>query len=322
MIDTYRNLAWLPQAPEDFQSRCRTAVKAEENSGAVLRSLAAYSLDQNQLNRVAKLIDQARRTGRSLHPLVPFRLGLLSNSTTDFLVPALIATAARHGIALDVIRGGYDQSVQEALSPDSAINRAKPAAVLLALDHKGFPLVTSPGDQAASEATVQRALDLLETIRSGIRSNCHSICILQTIPLLPETLFGSLDAALCGTTNKILREVNSGISSKISGSSDVVLDVSHLANTVGLANWHSPLHWNMAKLPFSDDYCPLYADHVCRIIAALRGKSRRCLVLDLDNTLWGGVIGDDGLHGIQLAEGDATGEAFRCVQRMALDLRK
>jgi len=53
----------------------------------------------------------------------------------------------------------------------------------------------------------------------------------------------------------------------------------------------------------------------------MRGKSRRCLILDLDNTLWGGVIGDDGLEGIQIAQGDATGEAYLEVQRLALSLR-
>jgi FkbH-like protein len=60
---------------------------------------------------------------------------------------------------------------------------------------------------------------------------------------------------------------------------------------------------------------------VCRLLAAIRGKSRKCLVLDLDNTLWGGVIGDDGLEGIVLAQGDSTGEAFLDVQRAALELR-
>jgi FkbH-like protein len=66
---------------------------------------------------------------------------------------------------------------------------------------------------------------------------------------------------------------------------------------------------------------PLYADHVARIIAALRGKSRKCLVLDLDNTVWGGVIGDDGLDGIRTAQGDAVGEAYRSVQQLALRQR-
>jgi FkbH-like protein len=78
----------------------------------------------------------------------------------------------------------------------------------------------------------------------------------------------------------------------------------------------------MAKIAFSDQLIPLYADHVARIVAALRGKSRKALILDLDNTVWGGVIGDDGLDGIKVAQGDASGEAHLAVQRLALDLRQ
>jgi len=65
----------------------------------------------------------------------------------------------------------------------------------------------------------------------------------------------------------------------------------------------------------------LYSEHVARLLGSMRGKSRRCLILDLDNTVWGGVVGDDGLEGIQIAQGDATGEAFLDVQRLALSLR-
>jgi FkbH-like protein len=78
----------------------------------------------------------------------------------------------------------------------------------------------------------------------------------------------------------------------------------------------------MAKFSFSDELIPLYADHVARTVAAVRGKTGKVLILDLDNTVWGGVIGDDGLEGIQVAQGDARGEAHLAVQRVALDLRK
>jgi FkbH-like protein len=101
-----------------------------------------------------------------------------------------------------------------------------------------------------------------------------------------------------------------------------LFDVAHLADTVGLSRFHDPKLWNLAKLPFSSDILPLYADQACRLIAALRGKSKKCLILDLDNTLWGGVIGDDGLDGILLGQGDATGEAHLDVQRTALALRQ
>ena len=76
------------------------------------------------------------------------------------------------------------------------------------------------------------------------------------------------------------------------------------------------------QILFSDESIPLYGDHVARCVAAIRGKSKKVLVLDLDNTVWGGVIGDDGLEGIKIAQGDAGGEAHLAVQRLALDLRQ
>ena len=88
-----------------------------------------------------------------------------------------------------------------------------------------------------------------------------------------------------------------------------------------LAEWHDPTLWNMAKLPFAPACAPIYADRLCTLLAASKGKSRRCLILDLDNTVWGGVIGDDGVKGILIGQGDATGEAHLAVQQAALALR-
>src|SRR5271163_248916 len=116
--------------------------------------------------------------------------------------------------------------------------------------------------------------------------------------------------------------INRELATFVLDSGDVLLDVAGLAETVGLADWHNTQLWNMGKLPFSDQLIPLYADHVARTVAAVRGKSRKVLILDLDNTIWGGVIGDDGLDGIQVAQGDARGEAHLAVQRLALELRQ
>ena len=69
---------------------------------------------------------------------MPFRLAVLSNSTIDLIEPALVASAARHGIALEVIQPSYDQVAQEALTPGSKVNSSKPDAVLLALDYRAL----------------------------------------------------------------------------------------------------------------------------------------------------------------------------------------
>ena len=180
----------------------------------------------------------------------------------------------------------------------------------------------SLADREASSSTVQAALAYLQMLRNGIRTNSNAVCIFQTLARPAETLFGSLDRALSGTLRNLIDNINRELADTVFDNGDVLLDIADLAETVGLGDWHDTKLWNMAKLPFSDEFIPLYADHVARILAALRGKSRKVLVLDLDNTVWGGVIGDDGLEGIKVAQGDATGEAHLAVQRLALDLRR
>jgi FkbH-like protein len=255
-------------------------------------------------------------------PLAPFRLAILSNSTVDLIVPALIGSALRHGIALEVIQPSYDQVAQEALTPDSKINSSKPDAVLFALDYRALPLKIAPGDTEASSSTVRGALGYLEALRNGIKMQSSAVCIFQTFPSPAEPLFGSLDRSLPGTIRFIVESINRELAESVLASGDVLLDIASLAETVGLANWHNPGLWNLGKFAFSDEWIPLYGDHVARTIAAIRGRGAKVLVLDLDNTVWGGVIGDDGLEGIKIAQGDARGEAHLAVQRYALDLRQ
>jgi FkbH-like protein len=77
------------------------------------------------------------------------------------------------------------------------------------------------------------------------------------------------------------------------------------------------VRWHQAKQLVSPLLSPLHGDLLARVLAAAAGLSRKCLVLDLDNTLWGGVVGDDGVEGIRLGQGDPVGEAFLAVQRYA-----
>src|SRR5688572_7254013 len=171
--DLYTRLAWLPPKPEDFVARCRGLLAEDGGAdlGRRLQALANFALDENALNKLAKVIAQARAAGRSLAPLTPFRLGVLSNTTSHFLVPALIATAARHGIALECEESDFDQVIQEALNPESMINRGKFDAVLVAIDHRGLPLRAVPGDAEAASRIVSDAMAQLTTVREGIRAN-------------------------------------------------------------------------------------------------------------------------------------------------------
>jgi FkbH-like protein len=320
--DLYANLEWLPRRPADFRRRCQALVESTEAAGPELTRLARYALTENDFKRLAGTIRTLRDAGRDFKPLVPFKLGVLGNATLEPLADALIATAPRHGIALEVVLADYAQMLQTALEPSSAVNRMEPDAVLLAIDHRGLPLRLGLYDDENATAGVADSVAFITAMRDGIRKNSKAISIVQTVAAPPESIFGSFDVQVSGTPLQLAREFNRALAASVSGTEDVLFDVAALADTVGTARWHSPQQWNLAKLAFDTEFLPLYAEHVCRLIGALRGKSRRCLILDLDNTVWGGVIGDDGLEGISIAQGDATGEAFLEVQRMALALRE
>jgi FkbH-like protein len=318
----YTELQWLSRPPEDFSKRCKAVRDSTGEVGIEIRALASTALDENKLVKLANIIDSMRATPERLKPLLPFRLGILSNATSHFMVPALTATAARYGIALECFEADYGQVMQEALAPDSKINRAHTDAVLVAIDYRGLSLRAPLGDSIVSEAVVASAIDELRAIRDGLRKNSGAICIFQTLARPVEATFGSLDLALPGTPRNVIDKFNRSVTTILAGKQDLILDVGGLAETVGLAAWHDPNLWNIGKIPFANTFLPIYAELACRLISAIRGKSRRCLVLDLDNTVWGGVIGDDGLDGIVLGQGDPQGEAHLEVQRAALALRE
>jgi FkbH-like protein len=324
MSDAYLlELGWLPRAPADFKTRC-DALAQSSAPGPDLRALATHALDGLQLERLARAIRALRANNAYLQPLCDVRIGLVGSGTLDFIASALVGSAARHGLALDCVLSGYDQMVQEAVDPQSALHRAAPEAVLVALDYRSLPLQAAIGDPVAAKSAVQAALAQFELLRNGLHRHSGATVIFATVAIPPESLFGSFDRVLGGTLRSILIEVNQGLTDLVAAHSDhcLLFDVATLAETVGTAEWFSPAMWNIAKLPFADMFVPLYADHLARLVAAVRGKSRRVLVLDLDNTVWGGIIGDDGLDGILIAQGDPVGEAFLSIQRMALALRE
>jgi FkbH-like protein len=312
--DFYSDLAWLPAPPADFRRRCRALAAAAGPLGRALRTLASYALNESQLAQLSAVIGERARSGADLAPLTPLKLGLVGNGTLDLIAPALTASAARHGVLLDLVKADFAQTIQEALDPDSAINRARPDAVLLCIDYRALPDLTSASGAAAAE-------EFVTALRDGFRRNAGAISIVPTFAPPPESLFGSLERTLGQSRRATLEALNRALVAEVARSEDVLFDVAALAETVGLGAWYSPQQWNLAKLPFSATYIPLYADHLGRLLGAMKGKARRCLILDLDNTVWGGVIGDDGLDGIKLAQGDAVGEAFLEVQRTALMLR-
>ena len=315
-----QQMGWLPAAPIDFSAKCKELRRSVPRPGDAIRFLAGHALDGAQSAVLSRAIKARLEAGDDLEPLTGFRLGVLANSTADLLCDCLAAAAARHGVALEVMLGPYDQVLQHGLDQSSNLNRARLDAILIAADHRWFRLEQAELSGAA-ETRVTAAVAQLRDIALAVSENKKTAAILQTVPCPPDPLFGGFDVRHAGTVRSMIGELNRRIVDLAAQTGSYLLDVASLAERVGTDAWFDPVQWASYKLPFRADLHPLYADVVGRLIGAIRGRSRKCLVLDLDNTLWGGVIGDDGLEGIQIGQGSATGEAFLAVQQMARELR-
>lgn len=309
------SLPWLPPAPADWRARLDATGDA-----ATFSALAAFRLNQAEIQQLGQSFARYRAEGGDANGLTPVKLGLLSNATVSFLSAAIVGTGLRHGLAFEMVEAPYGQVAQQALDPASAINQARCDLVMLALDHRGIPAQPSL-DESANERALNAALEYTQSLCEALQHFGGATVIVQTVPIPPEPLFGHRDRISAGANGSFWRAYNEKIARWAWENGHLVFDAEALAAQIGGEVWHDPRGWFGAKLPFAQSLLPLVADHVSRLVAALRGKSRRVLVLDLDNTLWGGVIGDDGMEGIVLGQGDPRGEAHLAVQQAALDLR-
>jgi FkbH-like protein len=316
------NLEWLPKPNFQFSTELKHAV-CSKDPGLLFSKLSNYRLNINQLNSLTREIKKAQANNVNLKPLKSFNLGILSNSTSSFIAQYLVSTAARYGFLLSIYEAPFDQVMQTALGEINDFKNVKLDAILVAIDYKGLPFYKNKMIRfGESSKDINDSLDYLNIIRKQLKERYNAPCILQSCAQELESFFGSFDVQVKNTSRQFIADFNLSLAKDLTGSDDFLLDVSAIAETVGLSNWHDPAIYNMAKLPFAQKITPLYADYICRIIAAMKGKSRRALVFDLDNTLWGGVIGDDGLDGIKIGNEDALGEAYLSVQSSILKLHQ
>jgi len=312
-------LSWLPAAPQDFRSIVKKLAAGELLAGQDLQRTVNFALNLDQLLSVSRAFEKSRDKVQP-EPLSSAKLAVLLDGTTDFIVPAIRASAPRHGTFVDIYDPGFGQSVQAVMDPNSGLAAFKPDIVLVGSDHRTLGLDKAETDPGRAGDAVDNAFARFVTILDGL-DRIGATAILQTVPVPPEPWCGHFDASAQGSPAGQVRSLNERLTSLAAERSAVLLDVASLADLVGRSRWFDHGLWNRAKVPMHLDFVPLYADHVSRLLGAMRGKSRKCLVLDLDNTLWGGVIGDDGLDGIQLGQGSSDGEAFLAIQAYALNLK-
>lgn len=313
-------LHWLPRS-DDFRERLRAARALDAGPArfAALAALAGHRIGYAE----SLLLDRAVKELPSHDDVPQSRLALLSNCTVDQLVPGLRSAALRRGLQLVPHVGQFGQYRQEVLDAGSALYRFAPAHVLLSLSARAFATSQDLGiDASAADRAVDAFIDELRFLWQRIRQGLRATPIQQTFLNVADPVFGNLDASAPGSPAALVHLLNSKLAAAARTEGVPLLDLATASQGAGLDAWHDEALWLQGKLEIAPQAGALYGELALRIIGAERGLSRKCLVLDLDNTLWGGVIGDDGLEGIVLGEGTALGEAHLALQRYALRLRE
>jgi FkbH-like protein len=313
---------WLPTA-SDFNGSLRAALESPEPADC-LEKFA--SLAQHRLGFLETLqLDLAlnRLTSKSVSGFSQIRLAILASSTVDHLLPAIRVAGLRRMLLINAYVGAYAQYRQELFDPASSLHEFGPQLVLFSLTAReaiaGVP-ITATAEEV--EETVARSVDELRALWRKARSTFKATVIQQTYLDVTQPLFGSYDRLVPAVPTRIIARLNDRLSEAATAEGVLLLDIARASERDGINAWFDPARWLQGKLEIAPRAAPLYGELVARILAAQRGLSKKCLVLDLDNTLWGGVVGDDGLEGIILGEGSAVGEAHLALQRYAKQLKE
>lgn len=313
---------WLP-VHDDFRGAVRAVLDApvRDDRAACLARLANHRLnflEVIQLDRAVSRIPRADASG-----LEPVRLAILSSATVDHLVPAIRVAGLRRRLLIDVHVGPYGQYRQHVLDAGSALHDFRPQVVVFAITaHEAIAGVSLTASSSEVESAVRRAVCDLRLLWRRVREQLNAVVIQQTFLNTAEPLFGSFDRLVPGAPATFVNRLNVALADAAADDGVVLLDVARAAERDGLDAWFDGTRWLQGKLEISPSAAPAYGELLARIVGAQRGLSKKCLVLDLDNTLWGGVIGDDGLQGIVLGEGSAAGEAHLALQRYAKQLHR
>lgn len=284
-----------------------------------LRSLIIAKTDYTELLKWARRVE---KQGLVLEDAPSLKVAVLGSKNTQFFTQILKVSLMNQGIQPNIYEGEYDSIRYELLTQDSGLHRFKPDFLILLPDSSDLKIWPQILDEeltvdALVETHVQDQLALWNSILQD-----HPCVILQSNYVLPlENALDSMEINVPYSKTVFLTKLNLALM-KVKPKQVHLIDENGLSNEIGKRSWFDPANRVLNKAPYAYEWLPQGVSIYVRQIMALKGTYRKVLVLDLDNTLWGGVIGDDGLEGIQLDPNTAIGESFLAFQSAVLSLKE
>ena len=283
-------------------------------------SALSYPLDHSLILRKKKRI---KREFLEKNKLVPIRIAVLGGSTTSALIDIIELFLLESGYKVTFYESDYARYYEDALFNIDALKEFGPNIVVI---HTTSRNIARFPDHSTSEddlkGTVKDELTRYSQMWESL-SVLGCAIIQNNFDSLPLRTLGNMDGyALSGATHYI-NALNMELANHARSRNNLyVNDIHYLSAYIGLQKWHDEKLWNTAKYAMSMDSIVEVAFSLKKIALAIMGKSKKCLILDLDNTCWGGVIGDDGEEGIEIGLETASGESFYEFQQYIKSLQQ
>ena len=262
--------------------------------------------------------DLKRNLKKDTSALQTIKVSLLGDTATQFLATAIKGEGIEYGYNIDLFEGEYNQVERQVLDPTSD---------LYAFDAK-YTVVFQSTHKLLEQYSLKPASEwstLADERINFIRTICENLgckIIYYNYPEIEDTVFGSYANKVPGSFSYQLRKLNFELMNLAQEYPNLfICDIAGIQNKFGRDFMFDSTIYVSTEMILSIDALPYVASRTLDIIASIEGKFKKCLILDLDNTVWGGVVGDDGWENIQIGHGLGIGKAFSEFQQWVKKLK-
>ena len=250
------------------------------------------------------------------------KIAVLGDTATQLLTTAVKGEAVARGLALDIYEAEYNQIERQLLDPTSDLYQFDASIVIIFQStHKlceYHSLLAADKQELVAEERQAFLTSICENSAFADKKNIYF-----NYPEIEDTVFGSYANKVEASFSFQVRKLNYELMLLSKQYPNLfICDIAGLQNLFGRQFMFSPNVYMSTEMVLSVNALPYVASRVVDIIGAIRGQFKKCLILDLDNTVWGGVIGDDGLEGIELGHGLGIGKAFTEFQMWVKKLKQ
>lgn len=242
--------------------------------------------------------------------LNPVKVAILGDYTLDYLRSALRIGLLGIGFKPDIYIADYGTMTQEVIDPGSGLYNFNPEFVLIFCGYRDVKIYPQANDSLSQvEMLANKEISVYQEKWSILSERTNSTVIQNNFDVKIERAFGEIELKYPWSQSNYYRRLNMKLG-ETAPSHVSIIDIDHMASCFGKDRWFDERFYYHSKNAFALDALWNYVQAVNSMIAATKGLAKKCLVLDLDNTLWGGVIGDDGLENIKFGIGSPEGEAY------------